>query len=149
MPMIELIVPEGAVPEDEKTPLMNDLTGILLRAERAPDTDITRAISWGYLYERPAARVFQGGQPVSAEEPTFRLKVTVPEGALNDKGKAELVAAAHERILQVAGEDAALRVWVMIDEVTDGNWGGAGRIFRYQDIVALATGAAAEAVATG
>lgn len=31
-----------------------------------------------------------------------------------------------------------LRVWVIINEITDGNWGGAGQIFRLADILAFA-----------
>jgi hypothetical protein len=34
--------------------------------------------------------------------------------------------------------EVKLRVWVIINEITDGNWGGWGRIFRLEDILAFA-----------
>jgi hypothetical protein len=34
--------------------------------------------------------------------------------------------------------EALARVWVIVNEITDGNWGGAGRIFRLPDIMAFA-----------
>jgi phenylpyruvate tautomerase PptA (4-oxalocrotonate tautomerase family) len=34
---------------------------------------------------------------------------------------------------------------VLIDEVTDGNWGGAGRVYHFRDIAALVNGRLAPA----
>jgi hypothetical protein len=33
-----------------------------------------------------------------------------------------------------------MRIWVFIHEVPDGNWGGAGRIFRFKDIAKMVGG---------
>jgi phenylpyruvate tautomerase PptA (4-oxalocrotonate tautomerase family) len=145
MPMIELTVPEGALDKRAQDELMEKLTFTLLRWEGAPeDSDAAKAVSWGYVDERPAANVYHGGRPVPAE-PLYRVKITVPEGALNDEKKSGLVAEATRHVLEAEGSDpddagAAFRVWVIIREVADGNWGGAGRIFRMRDIARLVMG---------
>lgn len=36
------------------------------------------------------------------------------------------------------GEEAGLRVWVLIREVPDGNWGAAGQVIRFAELRELA-----------
>jgi hypothetical protein len=54
------------------------------------------------------------------------------------------VAEVTEHILRADNPDRepapedATRVWVIVNEITDGNWGGFGRIFRLEDILAFA-----------
>jgi phenylpyruvate tautomerase PptA (4-oxalocrotonate tautomerase family) len=78
-----------------------------------------------------------------AQEPRYRVVVGVPEGTLGDEEKQGLVAEVTEQVVAAdAAEDSqpqdSMRVWVIINEITDGNWGGAGRIFRLADIMAFA-----------
>jgi phenylpyruvate tautomerase PptA (4-oxalocrotonate tautomerase family) len=72
-------------------------------------------------------------------EPRFLVEVTVPQGALSDRRKAGLAAEATGVILQAAGlrPDEAMRVWVLINEQTEGTWAGGG-IIRYADAVTAA-----------
>ncbi len=137
MPMIELTFEEGALTDDARADLVEGLTAALLRAEGAPDNELSRSITWAYVDERPAGSINVGGSP--ADAPRYRVKLTVPEGALDDERKAQIVEAATKLILEAEGaapDDpaAAFRVWVIVREVKDGNWGGAGRIFRLRDI---------------
>jgi phenylpyruvate tautomerase PptA (4-oxalocrotonate tautomerase family) len=78
------------------------------------------------------------GAPVS--EPTFRVQVTVPQGALSDRRKQELVSEATKTVLEAAGlgEGDALRVWVLIGEVPEGNWGAAGTVVHFEQLRQLA-----------
>lgn len=92
MPMIDLTYPEGAVPDARRQALVEELTTVLLRAERAPDTDFFRSVTWVYLHELPGKAVIAAGRPV--REPTFRVEVRVPEGALSERRKEELVTEA-------------------------------------------------------
>jgi phenylpyruvate tautomerase PptA (4-oxalocrotonate tautomerase family) len=144
VPLIELFVPEGALEPEARDRLVEELTTTLLRWEGAPVNDVSRAISWGYVHEVPAGHQYVGGRPLDGGEPRYRLKITVPEGALDDRRKAGLVEDATRLVLAAEGgpddEAAAFRVWVTIREVADGNWGAAGRIFRLRDI-AQAVGA--------
>ncbi len=127
MPLIDLTYPVGTLSPEARTGLVDALTTVLLRAERAPDTDFFRSIAWVHVHELPADCVLAAGRPVT--EPTFRVQVTIPEGALSDRRKAELVSEATRAVSERAGLDPedGLRVWVLIHEVPDGNWGAGGR----------------------
>jgi phenylpyruvate tautomerase PptA (4-oxalocrotonate tautomerase family) len=136
MPMIDLTLPEGALGEDAKARLVEELTTTLLRWEGAPDNERSRGIAWAYVDERPAGTVNVAGAP--APEPRYRVRVTVPEGTLDDERKAGLVSEVTERVLAAEGApnepEHAARVWCIIREVGDGNWGAGGRIARLKDI---------------
>jgi phenylpyruvate tautomerase PptA (4-oxalocrotonate tautomerase family) len=139
MPLIDLTYPAGTFSPEARTALVDELTTVLLRAERAPDTEFFRSIAWVHVHELPDGTVFAAGRPVS--EPTFRIQVTIPEGALSDRRKQELVSEATRVVGQAAGLDPAdgLRVWVLIREVPDGNWGAAGQVVRFADLVGYAS----------
>jgi phenylpyruvate tautomerase PptA (4-oxalocrotonate tautomerase family) len=151
MPMMDLTYPAGALTPEARAELVDELTTVLLRAERAPDTQFFRDITWVFVHELPNDAVLAAGRPVA--EPIFRLQVTVPDGALSARRKEELVRVATDRVLTAAGLGAAdgLRVWVIIGEVPDGNWGAAGNVVQFEQLRQAAAqerergGAAAEA----
>jgi phenylpyruvate tautomerase PptA (4-oxalocrotonate tautomerase family) len=152
MPIFEVTFPAGALTEEQKGELAEGLTTALLRAERAPDTEFFRNITWSYLHELPEGAVRAAGKPV--EQPTFRIDVTTPEGALSDRRRAELVESATEVVRDVAGipEEEAIRVWVLMHEVDEGKWGAAGNIVQFKNLVEAAKHereAAEEAVPAG
>ena len=91
------------------------------------------------MHELPEGTLFAAGRPVEA--PTFRLQVTVPQGALSERRKGELVAEATKTIRRAAeiGEEDALRVWVLIHEVPEGNWGAAGNVIHFEQLRQLAS----------
>jgi phenylpyruvate tautomerase PptA (4-oxalocrotonate tautomerase family) len=134
MPLIDLTYPAGTFTPEARTGLANDLTTALLRAERAPDTEFFRSITWAHVHELPEGAVLQAGRPVT--EPTFRIQATVPAGALSDRRKEEFVSEATRLVSDAAGLDDSdgLRVWVMIGEVPDGNWGAAGQVVRFEQL---------------
>ena len=136
MPMIELTVTAGTLTDEGRATVQRDLAKALLRWEGAPDTELFRSVAWTYLHELPA-----GAQVTVADEtPRFRVDVKIPAGALNDKRKAGLVGEATEIVLAAAGltQAEAQLVWVLINEVPDGNWGAGGGIVRIADLAALA-----------
>jgi phenylpyruvate tautomerase PptA (4-oxalocrotonate tautomerase family) len=140
VPVFELTYPEGALEPDVRAQLMDDLTTALLRAERAPETQFFRDITWSYVHELPAGSVLAAGRPVD-QRPTFKLDVTTPEGALSDRRRAELVGEATKLIRDAAGiaeDDALQRVWVLMHEVTDGQWGAGGQVIRFEKLRELA-----------
>ncbi|WP_320670784.1 tautomerase family protein [Patulibacter defluvii] len=141
MPIMDLTYPQGALDDDARARLADELTTILLRAERAPDSEFFRNVTWLYVHELPAEHVIAAGRPVAA--PTFRLLVTTPEGALSDRRRQELVAEATTAIREAAGipEAEALRVWVLCREIAEGSWGAGGQVVAFQ---ALREAAAAE-----
>ncbi len=139
MPLIDLTYPAGTFSAEGRTALVDELTTVLLRAERAPDTEFFRSIAWVHVHELPEGTMLAAGRPVS--EPVFRVQVTLPAGALSDRRKQEFVSEATRVLSEAAGLDEAdaLRVWVLIHEVPDGNWGAGGQIVRFADLVGYAT----------
>jgi phenylpyruvate tautomerase PptA (4-oxalocrotonate tautomerase family) len=136
MPQIQLTAPAGALTDEGRATIQQELARTLLKWEGAPDNDFFKALGWSYLHELPA-----GAQVTAADtEPRFRIDVTVPQFALNDDRKAGLAKEVTTLVLAAAGlsPDQAQRVWVLINEQTDGTWAVGGQIFRHADLVALA-----------
>lgn len=134
MPMIDVTFPEGALTDDERSALGEGLTTALLHAERAPDTDFFRNVTWIYLHELPEGTVLAAGRPV--EEPTFRIIATTPEGALSDRRRAEFVTEATRVVREVTGiaEEESLRIWVLCREIDEGSWGAGGSVIQFQQL---------------
>jgi phenylpyruvate tautomerase PptA (4-oxalocrotonate tautomerase family) len=134
---------------------MADMTATLLRYEGAPDNPAAREISWGYVHELDPERVYNAGAPLaaSAAAPRYRVDLTVPEGALTPEAKNEIVGEITQKILAADGstdEGAPMRVWVLVHDVPDGNWGGAGRTWKLREIAELVgAGQARVPVASG
>jgi phenylpyruvate tautomerase PptA (4-oxalocrotonate tautomerase family) len=139
MPMLEFTYPKGAIPSDAREELLEELATKMLEAERAPDTEFFRSITWVYANEIEPEMLAVGGRP--GGEPRFRVQVTVPDGALSDRRKGILVDSFNQAVLRAAGldESQGIRVWTVIREVPDGNWGAAGQQVRYQQLVEAAT----------
>jgi len=136
MPLIELSLPTGALEPDARDALVAELTTLVLAYQQMPDTELTRSIAWTYVDERA---LYVGGQP--ATTPHVRVKLTVPQFSLDEELKEHLVDALTARVVQALGPAGDKRhVWVLIDEVTDGNWAGDGRVFHFRDIAALVNG---------
>ena len=146
MPIFEVTYPEGALTADARAKLMDGLTTALLKAERAPDTDFFRSVTWSYVHELPAGSVHAAGRPVT--EPTFKIDVTTPQGALSDRRRQELVAEATSIVREAAGisEDDALRVWVLMHEVDEGSWGAGGQVIQFEQLRAIAASQREQAV---
>jgi phenylpyruvate tautomerase PptA (4-oxalocrotonate tautomerase family) len=142
MPLIDLLIPEGALSDDAREALLPELVDRMLKWEGAPNNEFFRSITWIHVHELPAHNVTSGGQPVT--EPIFRLNITVPEGALSERRKAGLAEDLTQAVLEHAGltddPSAPIRVWVVIGEVKDGNWAAAGQIVRFGDLVKAAQG---------
>ena len=147
MPLIDLTMPAGALDAERRSALVSSLGEILLRWEGAPDTEFFRSIMWLHVHELPGEAVTAAGQPVA--HPVFRVDVTVPEGALSQRRKEGAIKEMTEAVVAAAGIDAAeavMRVWVIVREVPDGNWGAGGQVIRFEQ---LAQAARAEREATG
>jgi phenylpyruvate tautomerase PptA (4-oxalocrotonate tautomerase family) len=148
MPVFEITYPEGALSPEARSKLMDDLTTALLRAERAPDSEFFRKVTWSYVHELPVGNVLAAGEPVEA--PTFKIDVTTPEGALSDRRREELVAEATQLVRDAAGipEEESLRVWVLMHEVAEGSWGAGGQVIRFEQLRQIAKAERDAAVAT-
>jgi len=143
VPMLDVTIPEGALPADAERALLARLTDVLLEHEGAdPTNPVTRAIAWVFLH-RPAA-VFVAGEAAAADAPRYRIVASVPEGQFDDERRQGIVAAVTEAVLDaeegLGRPRDPMRVWVFASEVPEGTWGGAGRIVHLADIAGLAMG---------
>ena len=141
MPMIDLTYVRESVEPDALSQLTDELVGVLLRAERAPDTAFLRENTLVYLHAMAPEDVSVGGR--GAGEPRFRVDLTVFGGALDKARKEQLVADVHAAVTRAVGIDPngprAFHVWTLIHEVPEGNWGGGGKVIYYADVKGLTT----------
>jgi phenylpyruvate tautomerase PptA (4-oxalocrotonate tautomerase family) len=120
-------IPDGALQPGAEAALLNRITDILIRHEGFNPADpVTRSASWAFLH-RPAA-VYVGGSP--ADAPRYKVVASVPEGQLDEKGRAGVIADVTEAILDA--ENGAWprdpgRIWVFPTEIPEGYWGGHGQ----------------------
>jgi phenylpyruvate tautomerase PptA (4-oxalocrotonate tautomerase family) len=142
--MIDLTLPAGRITREKRDALVDLLTSTLLRMEGVPpESERARAIAWAFVDEKPVGDIYVGGK--AAPHPVYRAQVTVPVGALDGERKNELVRLFTAAILQAADEEESdenkARVWCLVRELPDGNWGALGRIFNFKDIARyIATG---------
>jgi phenylpyruvate tautomerase PptA (4-oxalocrotonate tautomerase family) len=137
MPMLDVYIPEGALPAEAENELLRKLAEILIEHEGADPTDpLVQSLAKVWLH-RPAA-MLHAGQEHSV--PHYKVIASVPEGQLDDEQAASAFAAITNAIL--AAEEGRydldpLRIWVIGNEIPDGNWGAGGRVVRLADIAAL------------
>jgi phenylpyruvate tautomerase PptA (4-oxalocrotonate tautomerase family) len=127
MPMLDVYIPDGALQPGAEAALLNQITEILIRHEGFdPTSQLARCASWVFLH-RPAA-IYVGGSP--AEAPRYKVVASVPEGQLDEKARAGVIADVTEAILDAENgswtRDAG-RIWVFPTEIPEGYWGGHGR----------------------
>lgn len=146
MPMIDVTYPAGALTPEARQRLVDELTTALLRAERAPDTEFFRSITWAIVHEVPAEHIYSAGRPVQA--PVVRVDATTPQGALSDRRRAEFVESATKAVSQAFGipeQETLTRVWVTHREIAEGSWGAGGQIIQFAQLREMAAAARTEA----
>jgi phenylpyruvate tautomerase PptA (4-oxalocrotonate tautomerase family) len=133
MPKLELTIPADSLSEDAQGQLARDLGAALLHAEGAPDTDFFRSITWAHVHALPAASM---QTPDGVADPHAVIEISVPDGALSERRKAGLVEETTRLVLEATGWDpaASWRVWTLIRDVPEGNWGAGGQIVHFQQL---------------
>lgn len=137
MPMLDVYIPEHALPAEAETELLRRLAEILIEHEGADPADpVARSLAKVWLH-RPAAMLHAGETPAA---PHYKVIASVPQGQLDDERTASAVAAITDAILVAeAGryDQDPLRIWVIGNEIPDGNWGAGGRVVRLADIAGV------------
>jgi phenylpyruvate tautomerase PptA (4-oxalocrotonate tautomerase family) len=133
MPKLELTIPKESLSGEAQEELARDLGAALLRWEGAPDTDFFRSITWAHVHALPASSM---QTPDGVADPHAVIEISVPEGALSEKRKAGLVEETTKIVLEATGWDpeASWRVWTLIRDVPEGNWGAGGQVVRFQQL---------------
>jgi phenylpyruvate tautomerase PptA (4-oxalocrotonate tautomerase family) len=136
MPMLDVYIPEKALPAEAERQLLRQLAEILIEHEGADPSDpVARSLAKVWLH-RPAAMLHAGEIP---EAPHYKVIASVPQGQLDAERTASVVADITNAILAAeAGcyDQDPLRIWVIGNEIPDGNWGAGGRVVRLADIAA-------------
>ena len=133
MPKLDVTLPADALSSEARRELPEKLGATLLHWEGAPDTEFFRQITWAHLIELPPEAI---RTPDGQAEPHAVVEVSVPDGALSERRKAGLVEGVTDDILEATGwgDEAALRVWVLIREVPEGNWGAGKQIIHFEQL---------------
>ncbi|WAJ45752.1 hypothetical protein OK015_04395 [Mycobacterium sp. Aquia_216] len=134
MPMLDEYIPDQALPADAEKSLLRQLAEILIEHEGADPSDpVARSLAKVWLH-RPAAVLHAGETPAA---PHYKVIASVPQGQLDEARAASAFAAITDAILAAENgryDQDRLRVWVIGNEIPDGNWGAGGRVVRLADI---------------
>ncbi len=136
MPLIQVIAAKGALNRKDQDALVSRLSNAVLKSEGADTSDpAAQALVWAYYYERPDGACYVGGK--SLEKAPLCIAVTTPEGALNDDTRQALVEEIAAIVDDIVGPfEGRLNHWAMLHELSEGRWGGAGKIFSLAGIQA-------------
>jgi phenylpyruvate tautomerase PptA (4-oxalocrotonate tautomerase family) len=132
MPIMQVCYPETVLDAERKAALAGRLTDVLMAMEGGANTKGGRAFAWVLFTAVKTDDWWVGGRldDEFVQPPgKFLVHVTVPEGYMSAVHKTEVHAAVNAAIIEVVGTngDRGASALVIIDEVTEGNWGAAGR----------------------
>jgi len=136
--MVDITVSAGVVSDEHKATLVKVLTRLIVKWEEGADVPGYGYAAWTFVHEAHGVAI--AGKLRAAEKaPLYRLIVSVPKGSLNDERKAGLVADVTETIMDVEPRERwkrdPHRVWCIVDDLPDGDWGAGRRIVRLRDLV--------------
>jgi phenylpyruvate tautomerase PptA (4-oxalocrotonate tautomerase family) len=135
MPMIDVHVPEGLLPDGGERQLAEALTHALLRWEGAPLADPFLENTGAYVHVLPAAAVHTAGTDRAR---TVRIDVVTPPNALDREAQRGFVKEATDAVVAITGDTAqAGRTWVLLHEAAEGGWGVAGFALGAKEFAAL------------
>ncbi len=134
MPIIQVYHAEDALGPAAKETLALRLTDVLITMEGGAETSGGRAFAWVLFTPVKAGDWWIGGrrdEQFVHPPGRFLVHVTIPEGYMSARHKNDVHASVNAAIMSVTrddgGPDAGGSCLVIIDEVTEGNWGAAGR----------------------
>ena len=116
-----------------------ELTRLILHWESGTDRPDYDKASWTFVQELDLIEV--GGRPrVPDRRQVYRVVVSVPKGSLDDGRRRGLINDVAHAVVAAEGSeptvDNLMRVWCIIDEVPDGNWGVGPAPMRLRDLAA-------------
>jgi phenylpyruvate tautomerase PptA (4-oxalocrotonate tautomerase family) len=145
MPIMDVRYAAGALDKAAKASLAERLTEVLIKMEGGANTLKGRAFAWVLFTEMAEDDFWVGGRTDGefvAAPGKFLVHVTIPEGYMSASHKSEVHAWVTSAIIEATNSrDHALgdSVLIVIDEVTEGNWGAGGKTISL-DAIAEAVG---------
>ncbi|HUA90690.1 MAG TPA: hypothetical protein VL994_14720 [Steroidobacteraceae bacterium] len=143
MPVIQVQYPAASLDAAHKAALGARLTDVLLTMEGGARTPGGFAFATVVFSEVPAADWYVGGRTdASYVHPPgkFLVRVTIPEGYMSQVHKTEVHAQVNDAFLDTLGgrgsAGAGGSILVIVEEVTEGDWGCAGQTISLASIAA-------------
>jgi len=134
MPIMHVYYPQGSLPGERKAELAQKLTDVLLQMEGNARTAGGLGFASVLFTEVAPSDWWVGGRNDAtyvAPPGKFLVRVSIPEGYMNQAHKTEVHVAVTTAIVAVAGNPEEPKqggsVQVIIDEVTEGNWASHGQ----------------------
>jgi phenylpyruvate tautomerase PptA (4-oxalocrotonate tautomerase family) len=134
MPLMFLNYTEGTFTQDSRDKVVNELTRAGVHLENLPLTEYVLSTTWVYTREYPKETVYNGGKPVKNN--FIGLEINVIQGGYSASTKRALIETTTDALEKYgnlpAGEPR--RVYVVIREVSESNWGFDGKLIDLQDL---------------
>ncbi|MYZ44735.1 tautomerase family protein [Schauerella aestuarii] len=131
MPVIQVYYAAGLLDTARKSTLSQSLTEVMLTMEGGARTAGGLAFASVLFTEVPAGDWWVGGcsdDTFVSKPGRLMARVTIPEGYMSQAHKTEVHIAVHAAMMQSLGahDSDGAGVLVVIEEVTEGNWGAGG-----------------------
>lgn len=130
MPLMFLNFTEGTFSTNSLDTLIASLTRDAIELEKLPLTDYIGSTTWVYTREYPKNRVYHGGKPGGSNGSNFvALEINVILGGFSASTKRNLISRVTDAISKYGDlpENEPRRVYVIIREVAESNWGFDGQ----------------------
>jgi phenylpyruvate tautomerase PptA (4-oxalocrotonate tautomerase family) len=134
MPVMHIHYPSGALDASQKSTLAGRLTDALLDMEGGARTDGGRAFATVLFTPVASGDWWVGGrddESYVSPPGRFLVRVSIPEGYMDQRHKSSVHRAVNAAICDAYGGTGdpklGANILVTIEEVTEGNWGAAGR----------------------
>lgn len=139
MPIIDIEVPQGALQDNVKHELMNQLGNVAIGYEGLSGSQFAKEFTWLYIHELPSAFIAQVSGVLP--KPIYRVTFTTLETLMDDETKHKLGADVAKAIYRAEGskwdeEEAYNRVWTFYNDVRQGDWIAGARINNIPDLKA-------------
>ena len=127
MPLMYLNYTEGSFSPESLGLVVNKLTRDAIQLEKLQPTDFVTSTTWIYSQEYPKANVFHGGN--NSGSSFIALEINVIQGGYSASTKRELIQRTTDAIGKHGNlpEGEPRRVYVIIREVAESNWGFDGQ----------------------
>ncbi len=147
MPLLRVTHQSGAFTDEQKAQLAEKFTHAILIAEIGNDNPTARSLTHVIFNEiDPKTSWFVGGklQETAPQGGYFIFDVIYPFGAADQAAKTQLHKDLNDIVASVLGVDGAFPNragdWVLIHEITEGNWGVSGQTVGIKNIHAVTKG---------
>ena len=131
MPNILIKIPAGSFSGDARANLLRHVTDAAATAEQIPPEPKNRFTTWVAIEETQPGLWTCGGVDMSAQVLPCIAIAYVPAGVLDAPARAQYVRLVHRAFQQALPqtEKRQLATSVILQEVSDGSWGGNGVIW--------------------